>query len=483
MNVRTVALSVGVLLSATFLSIPGSVGSPAAAQPAAQAGAASGAPHAVRYADGKVDRKSPKHRWHPRNNRAYFNNPLGDVDHRFAIQRVLVKAIENTPDDGIIRIAVYSFDRPEVGAALIAARNRGVRIQLLMNDHQVTRVQSRLYYRLGKNTKKQNFAYECRRSCRGGRDYMHSKFFLFSKTGGVKHVIMLGSQNFTLNALKHQWNDLLSMTEQGVMFDHMVDVFNDMRHDYSTNQPYETFCAKVQHKLCSPTKSTKFLRVFPRKSNAKNDAVLKILNPITCVYRSKGKTLHTHLRLSMHTMRGPRGDYLAERLRHLWASGCDVKVIYGLMGARTKSKLGAATARGRIPLRSAGFDTNGDLEVDRYTHQKYFTIKGMYDGARTKMAFTGSSNWSTRGTSGDEIIFSLRNPKVWREYQSNFNFMYNSSRNTRNSYTTTATTYRTFVTTRGPDGTVTKVPVIRQGRTQVNVPDHILATGPKWEDD
>ena len=77
-----------------------------------------------------------------------------------------------------------------------------------------------------------------------------------------------------------------------------------------------------------------------------------------------GGQKRTRLALSMHTMRGGRGDYLAAAIRQKWVQGCDVRVIYGLIGYHTKGVVGAPTTRGRIPLRSTGMDYNPDDDFD-----------------------------------------------------------------------------------------------------------------------
>ena len=90
----------------------------------------------------------------------------------------------------------------------------------------------------------------------------------------------------------------------------------------------------------------------------------------------------------MHTMRGKRGDYLASAIRQKWIEGCNVRVMYGLIGYHTKRVVGAPTPRGRIPLRSTGLDYNPDdnfdlnkdgkrrPDPDYYSHQKYFVDPG-----------------------------------------------------------------------------------------------------------
>jgi len=412
-----------------------------------------------------------------------FNNPYGNANARFRIEHRLMKAIRNTPSWGHIRISIYSFDRVDVAKALIAARKRGVQVQILLNDHQVTRAQRLLHRALGTNPNRKNFAYECVASCRGRRDNLHSKFYLFTRTGGSYNVIMLGSVNFTLNAVKWQWNDLLSMRGKPRLFDDFVDLFNDMRHDYSRNQPYYTFCGKPRSKRCYANRDWVFNRVFPRKSSQDSDPVLNILRPIQCTYQTKHGRERTHLRLSMHTMQGDRGLYIARRIRRLWADGCDFKVIYGLIGWHVKKELGAVTPRGRIPLRSAGFDYDEDGEVNRYTHQKYFTVNGMYAGKVSNITFTGSSNWTTRGTSGDEVIFSIRGPKTRLRYINNWDMMWTSDRYTRNAYTTTSSDFKVYRTTEDVNGRPFTRIITKTREIVENKPDGMLAGGSSWEDD
>ena len=80
-----------------------------------------------------------------------FNNPRGNPRKRFRIEREIVRAIDATQRREVIRFALYSFDRMGVARALVAARNRGVRVQILLNDHQDTKAMKLLRARLGKN--------------------------------------------------------------------------------------------------------------------------------------------------------------------------------------------------------------------------------------------------------------------------------------------------------------------------------------------
>ena len=322
--------------------------------------------------------KPPK--WKPPTGVA-FNNPYGTFDERFALEHRILDAIRHTPKKGFIRIAIYSFDRVPMAQALMAAHSRGVHVQVLLNDHEVTGAERILFRGLGQDRHKKSFAYECVESCRGHAHNLHTKFYLFSKSGGASRVIMLGSDNLTLNAVKWQWNDLYTRYGAKNQYHSFVQLFDSMRHDYSKNQPYYRFCGHTKpKKKCNEAKDFMVTRVYPKHTHADNDDIMEALNAVKCVYSTKAGVQHTRVWIVMHTWRGTRGNYLAAKVRSLWAAGCDVKVDYGLIGFHTKQIIGAKTARGRIPLRSLGFDYNDDGVVDRYTHQKNFTILGDWHG-------------------------------------------------------------------------------------------------------
>jgi phosphatidylserine/phosphatidylglycerophosphate/cardiolipin synthase-like enzyme len=409
----------------------------------------------------------------------FFNDPRGSQQEKFAIERQVLAAINATPRKQTIRMAIYSFDRMPVAEALARAKKRGVKVQLLLNDHQDTKAMKYLRARLGTNRWASSFIYKCDSSCRGTTPdrNLHSKFYLFTRAGKSKDVVMFGSANMMLNAEIHQWNDLYVTAGKKELFAQYVALFNDMKHDWSANRPSYTFCGTPKGAACDDSRDRFTVTAFPRRSTAADDPVLTMLDRVQCV---TGRT-RTRLELSMHTMRGARGDYLARALRDKYAEGCDVRVSYGLIGFHTKKILGAETKRGRIPLRSTGFDFNGDDEVDLYTHQKYLVVRGTYAGRRnTSMVLTGSSNWASLGTAQDEIFATVKGAGVARAYVRNFNEMWRPA-NSRNAYTTT---YSSFpgVSTAARTGSLSWV-TGGLGRTLTVEPDPVRARGAHWESD
>lgn len=380
-----------------------------------------------------------------------FNNPMVPKD-RFVIERHVLRAIRNTPKGEKITISAYSLDRQVFADELIRAKKRGVKVKVLLNDHLVPSAQTRIQQVLGANTKKKSFLKRCVSGCRAdNNEYnnLHSKFYLFSKTGRNRNVVMLGSFNMTLNAVRWQWNDLWTTVGKKTLYNEFVQLFNDMRPDWDKRRASYVFCENGRD--CPAGDQQKYFNVvFPRHTTPGKDVVLDILNNVQCVYTdAAGVQRRTRLALSMHTMRGGRGNYIADKLRDLYAQGCALRVNYGLMGFHTKQHIGAPTARGRVPLRSTGFNLaddvpTGDPEIDnmpesieRYTHHKYFVLKGSYKGnVDSNIVWTGSTNWSSLGTPQDEIMFNVHGRGVVRDYLKNFNLMWKKPFS-RDAYTTT----------------------------------------------
>lgn len=476
-----------VLATSLGVAVPGS----------AAAGATDDRLAAVAGQDVKVPARKP-HRWEAYRG-PYFNDPHRAKDH-FRIERRVVDTIKHTPKGSTIRIAIYSLDRMPVARALAAAHRRGVQVQILLNDHWETRAMKVIRAEIGKNRSRNSFIYKCKQSCRGAAsefNNLHSKLYLFSQAGRSQDVVAVGSANMTRNAAIHQWNDLYFTDGDHELFRQFVTLFNDMRKDYATRQEPLSFCGTPLVGVCDDSVDKHTAWAFPRVSGPKNDLVLDMLDRIKCRTTDvvTGKVTRTRLALSMHTMRGNRGNYLAAGIRKKYVQGCDVRVTYGLIGYHTKRILGAPTARGRIPLRSTGldydtednFDLNNDgvddLILDYYSHQKYFIVQGNYNGVpNTQMVLTGSVNWSSLSTANDEVWFTVRGAVVAKKYLRNFNYQWNKPRNTRNAYTTTYANFRVLRTVRDPDGTVRKVwTTVRRPVTTVERDGY--RKGPYWEAD
>jgi phosphatidylserine/phosphatidylglycerophosphate/cardiolipin synthase-like enzyme len=435
---------------------------------------------------------------------AYFNNPRGSWTDRMRIERQVMRAIKATQKGAVIRIALYSFDRIPVAQALIAAKRRGVHVQILLNDHQDTRAMKMLRGYLGTDTTKRDFIYKCHSGCRtdGRKRLLHTKFYTFTKTGGSKYALFFGSHNLTMNAMRHQWNDLYLMDGNEPLFDQYVALFDDMKKDYEQAQPpFPPFCGIPANGVsCDDAVDFGTTVTFPKLVGPKNDPIVSILNRVQCITTTAdGRRVRTRLAVNMHTIRGHRGNYLADAYRRKFAEGCQTRFSFGLVGALTKGHLAAKTVRGRMPLRSTGFDYHPDsdpvpnpdhkvdLSLDYYSHQKILIIQGNYAGdPNAQLVFTGSSNWGSLGSVNDEILVGIQGKKVARQYLRQYNLEWRPG-NSRNAYTTSYLHFRVPVTQVDEDGNkVVTYQTVTRPRVTVNplfVYHPGADYGPFWEDD
>jgi phosphatidylserine/phosphatidylglycerophosphate/cardiolipin synthase-like enzyme len=379
---------------------------------AVPAGAKPGGP------DGKHGHQA--HRaWTPTNG-GFFNNPWGDRDQKFRIERQIVAAIEHARPGSYVRVAVYSFDRVNVARALLAAHRRGVRVQVLHNDHQYTPAMKMLKHGLGTHRGRKSWDYTCKTGCRSFQGVLHDKIYLFEHTGRARNVVMTGSANLTLNATVHQFNDLLVRKNVPALHHTFLQLFRELKKDRTARPLYQRRSVGDDR-----------LWVMPHRHNKRRtDPVMGILRDVRC-WGARGDTGtdgRTKIRVSMHAWNGSRGTWIAKRLRHLYARGCDVKVMWSLGGQQMKRVFEHSTRKhGRVPRRANGYNTDCDVlhEVDMYSHQKYLTISGWYGHDRSaSYVFTGSSNWTASGISGDELILRAEGAGLVKDWNRNFGYIW-----------------------------------------------------------
>jgi phosphatidylserine/phosphatidylglycerophosphate/cardiolipin synthase-like enzyme len=412
--------SVRALATALSLIVLATAGSAYAATPAAASPTATPTVTVGHVSQVAKAAKPKKPKWMPTQG-PVFNVPRSKPETQFRIERQVLSAIRHSRKGSRIWMSMFSFDRFPVANALIAARKRGVQVQVLVNDHEMTPAQRKLRGFLGTNPKKKNFAYQCYKGCRSNGDVLHTKFFLFSKTGAAENTVMLGSVNMKMNGAKNQYNDLWTKSGVPNLYQRLEQLFREMKLDQPVPQPYISEAVGTRY----------WLMETPFHGAPYDDPIMQILRQVQCT----GATIHggrTVIRVNMHAWDGSRGRYIAQRFRNLYAQGCDIKIQYGMAGAGVRAVFGNPTDRGYVPVRSNGFDTDhsgpegeSDGEVDLYSHMKMLLISGHYgDRTDARVTVTGSSNYQDSGLTGDEMIFSIAGKHTYRQYLKHFNWMW-----------------------------------------------------------
>jgi len=424
--------------------------------------------------DGKPHKPKPKP-WEPAQG-AWFNTPRHGAK-QWVLHQHIVAAIDHARKGSYIRIALFSFDRKFVASRLIRAHRRGVHVQVLLNDHQVTPAQRMLHRALGTNRTRKNFAYECSHGCRSHGENLHTKFYLFSHTGHARDTVMTGSVNLTGNSAMNQYNDLWVHNDARKLTNTFDVLWAQMRRDKPAHPGW--FVRRIgQHFRLEATP-------FPRPG-PKHDPIIDILNRVKCLgatHHTGTPKHHTIVRVVMHAWNDPRGGYLAQKARQLWARGCDVKLMYGFAGHEVRNAFATRTKRGFLPVHTTGKDTNADGFIDLYTHQKELLISGHYGkSTHTNLVVTGSSNWNRDGLRGDEEIFFIKNRlSAWHDYTADFIRMWsNPDFSTRVKYIPYPSAAPPTTTTTRALGRALTEP---QGSSALTIARGPLRGGPAWEGD
>ena len=351
------------------------------------------------------------------------NNPLAGRARRTAINVHLRRLINSVPRGEKIRIASWNLRSRGFVRDLIRAHRRGVSVRFVVArgnarpenpNGSVNRLQRALAGsgNSGRAEPQRSRLQRCTAACRGPRGIAHTKFFLFSRVGGgARHVVVNGSANATDVAAYAQWNDVYTTKNRKDIYDVFERVHGEMMQDRNLPHPFVS------------TRHGDITTYFNPYRGA-GDPVMQRLNATSCRHATNGAGSggRTKIRIAMTSMHGDRGIRLARRVKDLFNRGCNVKIIYAVMGNQVL-QIFRRGGRGSVPLRQIAQDPNGDGIYNRYLHMKVLTISGVHRGRRdARVTYNGSENWSPAALSSDEAgmrIYSARllgNYNRWIEY-------------------------------------------------------------------
>ena len=261
-----------------------------------------------------------------------------------------------------------------------------------------------------------SYVKKCNGSCRGAGGNMHSKFFLFSKNGKTRDIVMVSSSNLNRGGALLGWNDMYTIADRTRSYNQFVRIHRLMTNDRRAGG------RKVE------VRDGPYLsRFFPmRHANRRNDPTMVDLRKVSC-RSSKGRTA---INVSMFYWKGPRGNYIASKLLNLARKGCRVSIIYGAPSVQIAERLRNAARARLINLYDSRWDMNGDGYNEVRVHSKYILIKGRYgDNRMTRRVLTGSQNWVQGSLSrGDETTLNISRKKAYRQYIKHWKAVKNHSR-------------------------------------------------------
>ncbi|MFJ2769527.1 phospholipase D-like domain-containing protein [Streptomyces sp. NPDC087300] len=359
-----------------------------------------------------------------------FNDPKGDTDHQYAIRARLLELTNAALPGSTIKVAVYHVWEATVVDALVAAKNRGVRVQILLDessrsDRPANTSYDTLRTALGTDRSKPSFVSLCPagKSCLGdpryGKSIMHNKFWLFSQVRGARDVVVQTTSNSTPSAHTKFFNDALLLPDNPAMYDAYAEYFTDMLGKRWQDWDYRT--------VTSGRYKSYF---FPRNGTVnETDTMYAVLNNVKCTYKdAAGATQRTKVRAAIFKITRKQ---IADKLVALQKAGCSVSILYAETDS-AKSQNGTPGTweqlhkSGGPSVRCYNDDRDpqhpgGRLATPYIVHSKYLLIDGSYDGKRNKLTFTGSQNYTAPALrENDEAIVKVDDDSVHDAYRAHF---------------------------------------------------------------
>ncbi|MGW1026235.1 phospholipase D-like domain-containing protein [Streptomyces sp. NPDC002577] len=358
-----------------------------------------------------------------------FNDPLGTTDQQYAIRTRLVQLTNAALPGSTIKVAVYHVWEATIVNALVDAKNRGVNVQILLDESSISDRPTNTSYNtlaaaLGTNTKLSSYVTTCPvdKSCLGdpkdGVSIMHNKFWLFSAVEGATNVVMQTTSNSTPSAHTRFFNDALLLPNNPTMYDAYADYFTDMVGKNWAAWDYRS----VSNGLYKAY-------FFPRAGSTRDsDTVYSVLNNVQCTYKdSAGVTQSTKIRVAIFKL---TRQAVADKLVSLKKAGCSVSIVYAetdsLKSSGSKGTWEALHTTGGPSVSCYNDDRDPTDSTKKLTtpfiiHSKTLLVEGMYDGKINKVSFIGSGNYTGPALrENDETIVKVDDDSVHDAYRAHF---------------------------------------------------------------
>ena len=357
---------------------------------------------------------------------ATFNDPAGDSAAQSRIRDHVVDLIQGAAEGSDITVGLYTITDDTVAAELVAAKNRGVHVKVIL-DHASVTVDGGEYQTLanglGTDRGQSSWVFACPagRGCLGTRvlpndadgPINHNKFFLFSSTGGASNVVVQTSANMTSVQRTDLFNNAVTIVDSG-----LYDIYQTYWADLLK---YGTSSSGLSNYYKTPSSGGYKAYFFPRKeasgsdynNNAATDTVKLILDNVSC---SGG----TEIRMAANLFTRKE---VASKLVSLVNGGCKVYLAFdgnsGSMGKTVES-----IVSGKLTKRVQCYE-NRSSGNKVGLHSKYFLISGTYDGkSNQKLLWTGSHNYTYPALrANDETLLKINNSTLYSQFKENHDYL------------------------------------------------------------
>lgn len=303
--------------------------------------------------------------------------------------RKLLANIAHTPPGARIRIAARSFSFDPAAEALVAAAERGVKVQVIV-DRSVAGDWStveKLREALGTDRRKDSFLHLF-------RGLLHEKWWSFTRTGDSRDVTMVGSMNLTYYS-SGQYTDMYSFVGRP-----------DVRRAFDAE--FRSLLAGDRRGSTQSTALGRDAVWFYPGYTMDSDPVYAALAAVPAA--------GADIRVLMYATHTARGVRLAELLVAKAAAGARVQVIIGsVLTWRPRAVL----EEGGVEIIDANFGQREGIADN--VHHKLTLASWPVPGGRERMILTGSDNWTTDSLDRHEVLVRIdagsgANARAYRDY-------------------------------------------------------------------
>ena len=294
----------------------------------------------------------------------------------------LLNNINHTPRNGTIRIVGYSFSMGRVADALLAAKRRGVHLQVVLDGHsRAWSPSTRLAAVLGSDPTKRDYLVLTKGSARGTRGVTHQKSWAFSKVGQTPYVTMVGSTNLTRYGMEVQYSDMYTYTNRKDVYDAFGSLQSRQKLDTPVPVPYMTW---------PWTSGSGYFFPHPTATYETDPVVARI--------NSLPSDVNTNIRVAQFAWYDTRGIWIANALAAKKAAGATVTAVVGeSVGTGVKNIL----TRAGIPMYPGVFSNKKRI------HTKLMLASYLdATGPHTRI-WTGSDNWTNQSFRNEETIVEV----------------------------------------------------------------------------
>lgn len=318
------------------------------------------------------------------------------------IARQLRTYIEHTPSGATISIQSFYLSSSITWPALRAAYRRGVHVRAVlyggptggpMAGVSSEGVKLADLIRDGRDHgRRGSWVVWTRRTARGvdaEGTVMHAKVWQFSRVGRTRKVTMIGSYNNGDPPDARAYSAMVTLTDPKLYGDVQSMFLASARDRRDGRNPQRRFSGQGWDAYFFPSTP-----ITPE-----NDPALERLRAIP-------GNADTRMVISMYSMQGRRGGWLARRLASMVERGADLTFVVGPdVRAPVVRRLRAAGAT----LEDGCWRTGRARAPYAYTHDKEMTATWVEDGERRYAAWIGSDDWGngSGGSQSDQATIGL----------------------------------------------------------------------------